>query len=142
MMRRDHRHARGPGRRRSFAGILIDTRGGRRAVEAQAASHLVHLGRTTSSTAAGLAPSRRWSTIPHPASRRCCGAWRWTAPPSTPAALSHWASSRAGLDPRVVGDVLAIATRLPAVDAARPFPGYLATTMRELLRVIDQWPEP
>ena len=56
------------------------------------------------------------------------------------AALAQWASARAGLDARVVGDVLALSTEAaPAVDPLRLFPKYLSTVV-SLLHAIDRWP--
>ncbi|MCC7177682.1 MAG: hypothetical protein IT177_04755 [Acidobacteria bacterium] len=125
-----------------FAGIGIDTRDLRRAIEAQAASHLLHLrenfiedaGRPgdidalVRRSAPGFALLlRRMARLDGAASESV-------------ADLSHWAATRPGLDPRVVGDVLALATDpAPGVDAVRLFPEYLAT-MDALLRAIDQWP--
>ena len=58
----------------------------------------------------------------------------------TPTALAQWATARAGLDARVVGDILAIANEpAPAVDAVRLFPAYLET-VEALLHAIDRWP--
>ncbi len=125
-----------------FVGIHINPEDVRRAVEVQAASLLLHLrenfveaagraaalarggprlgGRVRAVVAADGAP--RWASLRRPAPICRC-----------------WASARAGLDPRVVGDVLALgADASAAVDPTRLFPGYL-DTMSALLRVIDRW---
>ena len=61
------------------------------------------------------------------------------APADSAAALSHWAAARIGLDARVVGDMLALASDgLPAVDATRLFPDYLQA-VTALRHFIDQW---
>lgn len=54
--------------------------------------------------------------------------------------LGRYADQRPKLDPRVVGDVLALADGGSAagVDAARLFPGYLAAVER-LSQFIDTW---
>jgi hypothetical protein len=58
----------------------------------------------------------------------------------TPTALAQWAAVRAGLDARIVSDLLALANEpAPAVDAVRLFPEYL-DTVEALLHVIDRWP--
>jgi hypothetical protein len=58
----------------------------------------------------------------------------------TPTALAQWAAARAGLDARIVSDVLAVANEpAPAVDAVRLFPEYL-DTVEALLHLIDRWP--
>ena len=56
----------------------------------------------------------------------------------TQADLSAYAASRAGLDARVVGDVLAIAGHQPGVDAIRIYPAYLAA-VEQLWHFIDGW---
>ena len=58
----------------------------------------------------------------------------------TPVELGGFAAARCGLDPRVVGDVLALAADpdTGAVDAARLFPEYLAAVER-LSQFVDGW---
>ncbi|MCC7032619.1 MAG: hypothetical protein IT179_07265 [Acidobacteria bacterium] len=124
-----------------FAGIGIDARDLRRAIEAQAASHVLHL-RENYIEDAG------WPAALDTLVRRSAPGFALLlrrmarldgAPSESVADLSHWAASRAGLDPRVVGDVLALAIEpSPAVDAVRLFPEYVAA-METLLRAIDQW---
>ena len=114
----------------------------RRALEARAASHLVHLRENFIEMGArptavdGLvresAPNFH-AILRHLA--RLDG-----APGEPPAALAQWAAARVGLDARVIGDVLALSTEAaPAVDPLRLFPEYLST-VATLLRAIDQWP--
>jgi hypothetical protein len=124
-----------------FAGIHINPADVRRAVETQAASLLLHLRENFVESGNGTAALRTLVRDSAPAFtlllRRM--AHLDGAPSDTNTELSHWATSRAGLDPRVVGDVLAFATEsAPAVDAARLLPGYL-DTVRALLGVIDRW---
>jgi hypothetical protein len=126
-----------------LAGVAINPLDLRRAVEALAASHLLHLRENYIDEAAH--PSALDALVRRSAPGFALLLRRMArldgAPTESVADLSHWAATRAGLDPRVVGDVLAIATDpAPAVDALRLFPDYLAT-MDTLLRVIDQWPE-
>lgn len=124
-----------------FAGIAVDPLDVRRAVEVQATSHLLHLrenfiqqaGRPAAidtlvrDSAPGFAMLlRRMAQLED-------------APFDSAASLSAWASERGGLDPRIVGDLLALAVDEAApVDGHRLFPGYLET-MDKLIRVIDQW---
>lgn len=126
-----------------FAGIGIDRLDLRRAVEAQAASHLLHLRENYVEDAAR--PSAVAALVRNSAPGFALLLRRMArldgVPCETVADLSHWAAARAGLDPRIVGDVLALATEpTPGVDALRLYPEYLAT-MGALLRVIDQWPD-
>jgi hypothetical protein len=124
-----------------FAGVQIDRKDLRRAVEVQAASHLLHLrenyvdsrGRPTAveslvrDSAPGFALLLRRVA-------RLDG-----SPADQAASLSHWATARAGLDARVVGDVLALTGDGPAsVDAARLFPDYL-NAVNALRDFIDRW---
>jgi hypothetical protein len=61
------------------------------------------------------------------------------SPADTHADLSTYAAHRAGLDARVVGDVLAMAGHDPSsVDAIRIYPAYLAA-VEQLWRFIDGW---
>jgi len=61
------------------------------------------------------------------------------SPAETHADLNAYAARRPGLDPRVVGDVLAMAGHQPAgVDAIRIYPAYLAA-VEQLWRFIDGW---
>jgi hypothetical protein len=125
-----------------FAGVRIAPEDFRRAIEAQAASHLIHLrenfmesrGRPAAveavvrESASGFASLlRRMARLEH-------------APADTPGDLARWATDRVRLDARTVGDVLALATDPePAVDASRLFPSYLAA-LETLIGFIDRWP--
>ena len=124
-----------------FVGIHINPEDVRRAVEVQAASLLLHL-RENFVESAGRA-SALHSVVRDSAAGFALLLRRMAHldghPSETSADLSLWASARAGLDPRVVGDVLALgADASAAVDPTRLFPGYL-DTMSALLRVIDRW---
>jgi hypothetical protein len=124
-----------------FDGVRIDPADARRALEVRAASHVLHLrenyiehaGKPAAIDALvrGSAPGFA-GLLSHAA--RLDG-----QPDADSRALAVWATSRIALDPRVVGDLFAIAhDDSTAVDAVRLFPAYLdaATT---LLRFIDQW---
>jgi len=124
-----------------FAGIRINPEDVRRAVEVQAASLLLHL-RENFVESAGR-PSALHALVRDSAPGFALLLRRMAhldgQPAETSADLSHWASARAGLDPRVVGDVLALGSEsAPAVDPSRLFPGYL-DAMSALLGVIDRW---
>jgi hypothetical protein len=124
-----------------FAGIRIDPEDIRRAVEVQAASLLLHL-RENFVESAGR-PAAMHALIRDSAPGFALLLRRMADldghPAETTADLSTWAAARAGLDPRVVGDVLALgADAAAAVDPSRLFPGYL-DTMSALLGVIDRW---
>jgi hypothetical protein len=54
------------------------------------------------------------------------------------AALSEWAARRPGLDPRTVGDVLALADQQAGVDPVRLYAAYLAA-VQQLWSFIDRW---
>lgn len=124
-----------------FAGIAVDPRDVRRAVEVQATSHLLHLRENFIQHAGRPAAIDMLVRDSAPGFEvllrrmaRLDG-----APSDSPASLGTWASERAGLDPRVVGDLLALASDDTApVDGIKLFPAYLVT-MDELVRVIDQW---
>ncbi len=124
-----------------FAGVEIDPEDVRRAIEVQAASLLLHLRENFVESAARSAALHALVRDSAPGFalllRRM--AHLDGHPSDTNAELSAWASARAGLDPRVVGDVLAIGSDASAaVDPTRLFPGFL-DTMSALLRVIDRW---
>jgi hypothetical protein len=113
----------------------------RRALEGYAASHLLHL--RENFMEAGARPRavdalvRESAPGFHAILRRLA---RLDGVPAEPAAaLAQWAVTRIGLDPRVVGDVLALDTEAaPAVDPLRLFPDYVSAVER-LLQTIDQW---
>ena len=114
----------------------------RRALEARAASHLIHLRENYIEAAARPAAVDalvRESAPNFHAILRHLARLDGAAAESS-AALAQWASARVGLDARVVGDVLALSTEAaPAVDPLRLFPEYLST-VASLLHAIDQWP--
>lgn len=125
-----------------FAGLEIRDEDLRRACEVQVKSHLVHLrenfiecgGRPADIAAlvADAAPAfamllRRMARLDD-------------LQVTSAADLGAYASRRPGLDPRVVGDIMALANNPDAagVDAARLYPAYLAT-VEKLWRFIDRW---
>ncbi len=99
-----------------FAGIHINPEDVRRAVEVQAASLLLHL-RENFVESAGR-PSALHALIRDSAPGFALLLRRMAHldghPAETNGDLSRWASTRAGLDPRVVGDVLAIGSEANA----------------------------
>jgi hypothetical protein len=124
-----------------FAGIAVAPLDVRRAVEVQATSHLLHL-RENFIQHAGR-PSAIDALVRDSAPGFAMLLRRMArlegAPFESTASLSAWASERGGLDPRIVGDVLALAVDDAApVDGRRLFPDYLET-MHRLIKVIDQW---
>ena len=124
-----------------FTGLTISTEDLRRECETLVKSHLVHLrenyvecrGRQSEVGAlvAALAPAfvlilRQLARLDG-------------SPAGTHGDLSAYAAHRAGLDARVVGDVLAMAGHDPSsVDAIRIYPAYLAA-VEQLWRFIDGW---
>lgn len=125
-----------------FEGVRITPRDLRRGLEAQTASHLLHLRENYMEHggrhAAVEALVRESAPGFHAILRRM--ARLDGAPADTPVAVARWASARAGLDARVVGDVLALSAEAsPGVDAVRLFPEYLLA-LEALLHVIDEWP--
>jgi hypothetical protein len=125
-----------------FAGISIAPRDLRRALETRTASHLLHL--RENFIEAGGRPAAVDALVRESAPGFQAILKRLAhldgTPVDTPTALAHWAAERAGLDPRVVSDLLALVTEAsPAVDTNRLFPEYLRS-IEALLRVIDQWP--
>jgi hypothetical protein len=124
-----------------FAAIEIAPADLRRAIESQAASHLIHLRENFVET--GGRPAAVAALVQDSAPgfltllRRLARLDGVDVP--TPAMLAQFAAARAGLDPRVASDVLAFATEpSPAVDAARLFPEYLRA-LETLLHAIDRW---
>jgi hypothetical protein len=125
-----------------FAGLEIAPRDLRRGLEARTASHLLHL--RENFVEVGGKPTLVEALV-HESAPGFQALLRRTArldgtSIATPTALAEWASARAGLDARVVSDVLAIANEpSPGVDAVRLFPEYL-DAVEALLHVIDRWP--
>ncbi len=127
-----------------FEGLSINREDLRRACEVQVKSHLIHLRedyletagrpgdvdllvRESSSGFAGLI--RQLARLDHAPSERSFD-------------LAAYATSRIGLPPHTVGDLLALAENdgLPTTDGARIFPEYLAT-MERLADFVDRWRE-
>ena len=113
-----------------------------RALESRTASHLLHL--RENFVELGARPAMVDALVRESAPafeillRRMARLDR--ADVDSPTALARWASDRAGLDARVVGDILALANEpSPAVDAVRLFPAYL-DAVEALLHTIDRWP--
>lgn len=123
-----------------FAGLTIRTEDLRRECETLVKSHLVHLrenyvecrGRHTDVAALVAEAARAFALILRRLARLD------GAPAATNADLSAFAALRPGLDPRVVGDVLAMAGHNAGVDAIRLYPAYLAA-VEQLWRFIDSW---
>jgi hypothetical protein len=125
-----------------FAGVEIASRDLRRALENRTASHLLHLRENyveLGGRPAAVEALVRESAPGFQALLRRMARLDGTAV-ETPTSLAQWAAVRAGLDARVVSDLLAIANEpAPAVDAIRLFPEYL-DAVEALLHVIDRWP--
>lgn len=125
-----------------FALVEIAPRDLRRALENRTASHLLHL--RENFVEHGGRPALVDALVRESAPGFQALLRRMAhldgRPVDSPTALAHWAAERAGLDARIVSDLLAIANEpAPAVDAVRLFPEYL-DTVEALLRVIDRWP--
>lgn len=125
-----------------FAGLAIRAEDLRRACEVQVKSHLLHLredfvecGGRPSAVAALVADSAPAFAL---LLRRLARLDGHAA--DTHADLGAFAAHRPGLDPRVIGDVLAFSggTSGTGVDASRLFPGYLAA-VEQLAQFIDTW---
>lgn len=125
-----------------FAGIAIDAGDLRRAVEVQAAGLLLHLRENFIEVEGTPTDTDRLVRESAPAfaallrrMARLDG-----APAADTMALARWATTRANLDPRIVGDALNLADGAgDGVDAGRLFPGYLAT-VASVRQIIDRWP--
>lgn len=130
-------HGRNP-----FDGLSISADDVRRACEVQVKSHLLHLrenylemnGRSAA-VAELVAESAPAFALVLRRLARLDG-----SPAETLAELDTWATRRAGLDARVVGNVLALTGGGPAtgVDPHRLFPEYLHA-VEALARFVDAW---
>lgn len=125
-----------------FAGVAIAARDLRRAIEARAASHLLHL--RENFVEIGGRPALVEALVRDSAPgfqsllRQTAGLDETTV--DSPTTLARWAAARVGLDPRVVSDILAVANEAsPEVDAVRLFPEYL-DAVETLLHAVDRWP--
>jgi hypothetical protein len=125
-----------------FAGLTIRPEDLRRACEVQVKSHLVHLRENLIESRGRQSDIRE---LVHEAAPAFAVILRRLAqldgvPAETSAELGAYAAKRPGLDPRTVGDVLALA-RDPngsGVDATRIYPAYLAA-VEQLWQFIDRW---
>lgn len=125
-----------------FNGLSIGAEDLRRACEVQVKSHLLHLrenyvdcgARPTAVASLVTASAPAFETLLRRLARLDGN------PASTATDLGSYAASRAGLNPRVVGDVVALADSgsSAGVDAARLFPEYLST-VEQLARFVDAW---
>jgi len=125
-----------------FAGLAIRPDDLRRACEVQVKSHLLHL--REDYVECGARPSAVAALVTDSAPafalllRRLAHLDGHAA--ATHADLGTFAAGRAGLDPRTVGDVLALSSSssTPGVDPSRLFPAYLAA-VEQLAQFIDSW---
>jgi len=125
-----------------FTGLAISAQDLRRACEVLVKSHLLHLrqnyvecrGRQAAISALVTEGAPGFALILRRLARLD------GAPAATNADLGAYASTRPGLDPRIVGDLLAVAGQQggAGVDATRLYPGYLAAVQR-LWAFIDGW---
>jgi hypothetical protein len=125
-----------------FAGLTINAEDLRREIETQVKSHLVHL-RENYIESRGRQEDIR--ALVHEAAPGFAVILRRLAhldgfPANSNADLSAYAAKRPGLDPRVVGDVLALAQDEggSGVDGVRLYPAYLAAVER-LWHFVDRW---
>ena len=123
-----------------FAGLSIRPDDLRRACEVQVKSHLLHLrenfvecGGRPSAVAAFVTDSAPAFALLLRRLARLDG-----HAVATHADLGVYAERRPKLDPRVVGDVLALSSGGAGVDAARLFPAYVVA-VEQLSQFIDSW---
>jgi hypothetical protein len=125
-----------------FFGLAIRPEDLRRACEVQVKSHLLHL--RENYIECGARPAELASLVAESAPGFAALLRRLASlddmPHDTAAEIGAYAAARPGLDPRVVGDLIAIMASGPAagVDAVRLFPGYLAA-VEQLARFVDGW---
>lgn len=125
-----------------FAGLTIRDEDLRRAVEVQVKSLLVHLredyiecgGRTSDVTALVAESAPAFAQLLRRLARLDDVVCQSTAD------IANYACGRPRLDPRVVGDVLALSRNSSAsgVDATKLYPDYLAA-VEALWRFVDRW---
>jgi hypothetical protein len=124
-----------------FTGLSISSEDLRRECETLVKSHLVHLrenyvecrGRQSDVAALVAEAAPAFALILRRLARLD------GAPADSHADLSAYATRRAGLDARAVGDVLALAEHhASGVDAMRIYPAYLAA-VEQLWHFIDSW---
>ena len=124
-----------------FTGLTIRTEDFRRECETLVKSHLLHLrenyvecrGRQSDISALVSEAAPAFGLILRRLARLD------GSPAATNADVSAWAARRPGLNPRTVGDVLAMAGHEAAgVDAIRIYPAYLAA-VEQLWAFIDGW---
>lgn len=125
-----------------FTGLTIQPGDLRRACEVQVKSHLLHLRENYVECGAKPSDVARLVADSAPAFEAVLRrlARLDDRPARTPAEIGAYAASRPALDPRVVGDVLALVNSNDGapVSAARLFPEYLAA-VEQLARFIDRW---
>ena len=125
-----------------FAGLSIRPDDLRRACEVQVKSHLLHL--RENYIECGGRPSAIAALVADAAPGFAALLRRLASldgmPHDTDAELGAYAAARPGLEPRVVGNLIAIITSCSGagVDAVRLFPGYL-DAVEQLARFIDRW---
>ena len=125
-----------------FAGLAIRPDDLRRACEVQVKSHLLHL--RENFVDCGARPSAVAALVTDSAPAFALLLRRLAQldghPATSGAELGAYAQQRPRLDPRVVGDVLAIAEGAASagVDPTRLFPGYLAA-VEQLSIFVDTW---
>ena len=125
-----------------FSGLSIRPDDLRRACEVQVKSHLLHL--RENYMECGGSPSAIATLVADSAPGFAALLRRLASldgmPNDTDAQLGAYAAARPGLDPRVVGNLLAIMASGSGagVDAVRLFPAYLAA-VEQLARFIDAW---
>lgn len=125
-----------------FTGLSIRPDDLRRACEVQVKSHLLHL--RENYIECGARPAAIAALVAESAPGFAALLRRLASldglPSDSAAELGAYGAARPGLDPRVVGNLMAIMASGPAagVDAVRLFPGYLAA-VEQLARFIDAW---
>jgi hypothetical protein len=123
-----------------FAGLAIKDEDLRRACEVQVKSHLLHLREDYIESRGHLGEVE---ALVRESAPGFAALLRQLArldefPYQTRRDLVDYAESRARLDARVVGDLLALADAETSVDTAKIFPSYLAVVER-LADFVDEW---